>query len=219
MWFRRRDRRRRHTPFDASALPEASFLTVPEAVEEGLLLTEYASRMAVKNGLLIRLLSGQESWDPVRGRDLARAALVALADESDTDAENLELLIARLDESSGPGEIQGYTVDDLPNMRHRRDVSREVAGRLRQQSADAAHLGELVGTARRDAWREVASNIERNLDLEHVPVDLDYLEHREDRMRRLVEEDLAALRSRVAEEQVAEKQTAEELAPEDYGAL
>jgi hypothetical protein len=210
MWFRRRDPRRAHIPFDESALPRTTFLTVAEAVEEGLLLTEYASRMSVKNSFLIRVLSGHESWDLTRGREVAAGVLRLLAAESDTDADNLDQLIAKIRED--PGSVRdphGYTDDDLPNMEHRRDVSREVARRLREQSVDEVHLIELVGSARRDAWHEVASNIEHTLDVEHIPVDAEYLAQREDRMRRLVTEDLAALLSR----------SREELAPTDYGAL
>lgn len=194
MWFRSRDRRRVHTPFDESTLPRPRLPTVAEAVEEGLLLIEYASRMSVKNRFLIRVLTGQGPWDLARGREVAGGVLRLLASESDTDADNLEALITRIQSAPRSArDPQGYSRDDVPNMEHRRDASREMARRLREQSADDAYLNDLVGGARRDAWREVASNIEHNLDLEHVPVDADYLKHREQRMRALVAEDLAAL--------------------------
>lgn len=214
MWFwnrdRPRERGRAHVPFDESTLPRTKFLTVAEAVEEGLLLTEYASRMAVKNRFLIRVLAGHEPWELARGQGIARDILQSLARESDTDADNLDRLIEKFsDNPASARDAHGYSYDDLPNMEHRRDVSREVARRLREQSADEAFLIELVGTARRDAWREVASNIEHNLDLENIPVDADYLKHREQRMRRLIAEDLAALSSR----------STEELAPAEYGDL
>lgn len=210
MWFRRRDPRRAHTPFNESALPKPTFLSVAEAVEEGLMLTEYASRMSVKNSFLIRVLSGHESWDLARGREVASGVLQLLAAESDTDADNLDLLITKIQGAPDSAwDPQGYSSDDLPNMEHRRDVSREVARGLREQSVDEVYLTELVGSARRDAWREVASNIEHTLDLENIPVDSDYLQHREHRMRRLITEDLAALLSG----------SPEELAPTEYGAL
>jgi hypothetical protein len=185
-----------HTPFDESTLPRPRLVTVAEAVEEGLLLIEIASRMSVKNSFLIRVLTGQEPWDLARGRDVAGGVLRLLATESDTDADNLEALITRIQGAPRSArDPQGYSRDDVPNMEHRRDVSRQVAGRLREQSTDDAYLNDLVGAARRDAWREVASNIEHNLDAEHVPVDADYLKHREQRMRVLIAEDLAALQS------------------------
>lgn len=199
MWFRSRDRRRVHTPFDESTLPRPRTLTVTEAVAEGLLLTEYASRMSVKNSFLIRVLTGQGPWDPGRGREVAGGVLQLLAVESDTDADNLDALITRIRSApQSARDPQGYSRDDLPNMEHRRDVARQMAERLRAQSIDDAYLDDLVGAARRDAWREVASNIEHNLDLEYVPVDADYLKHRDQRMRALVAEDLAALKSATA---------------------
>jgi hypothetical protein len=192
-----------------STLPPAVYLTVAEAVEEGLLLTEYASRMSVKNTFLKRVLAGHESWNLARGREIASAALLALAREADGDADNLGALITRFRENPATARTtQGYSVDDLPNMEHRRDVSREVAERLREQSVDDDHLDGLVAAARRDAWREVATNIEHNLEVEHVRVD-------EQRMRALVTEDLAALQSTPTEESAP----AEELAPTEYGAL
>lgn len=196
MRFRSRDRRRVHTPFDESTLPRPRTLTVAEAVEEGLLLLEYASRMSVKNSYLIRVLTGQGPWDLARGREVASCVLQLLAAESDIDADNLEALITRLERAPRSArDPQGYSRDDVPNMQHRRDVSKEVARRLRERSDDDAYLNDLVSAARRDAWRDVASNIEHNLDLEYAPVDADYLKHREERMRDLVAEDLAALRS------------------------
>jgi hypothetical protein len=210
MWFRRRDRRRTHTPFDESTLPARSFLTVAEAVDEGLLLTEYACRMAVKNRFLIRVLAGHGSWDPIRGREIARDTLRALAAESDTDAENLDRLISSFRDRPAPEEdSHGYTRDDLPNMEHRRDVSRGVAKRLRDQSDDETFLDGLVDAARSDAWREVASNIENKLGREHVAVDAEYLRNRQRRLRRLIDVDLAEL---LAGSEV-------EAPPTEYGAL
>lgn len=191
-------------------LPRRAFLTVAEAVDEGLLLTEYASRMTVKNRFLRRILTGQESWDLARGRRVASETLQALAREADTDADNLDLLVTKFrDNPRAARDAQGYSFDDLPNMEHRRDVSREVARRLREQSADEEYLNELVGKARQDAWRDVASNIEHNLDIEFIPVDAKYLQHREQRMRLLVSEDLAALLAA----------STDELAPTEYGDL
>ncbi len=214
MWFRRRDhrydQRRAHVPFDESTLPPRAYLTVDEAVQEGLLLTEYASRMSIKNSFLRRVLAGQGSWDLEHGRHIARDILQALASEADTDATNLDRLIERFrTDPRTPPDPHGYSHDDLPNMLHRRDVSRGVAARLREQSADDDYLDELTDHARRDAWREVAHNIEHNLDIENTTVDADYLMQRDQRIRKLITEDLAALRTN----------SREELASAEYGDL
>lgn len=197
MWFRRRTKnpKRAHwKPFDSALLAPKPFLTVAEATEEGLILTEYASRMSVKNNFIRGVLGGNERWGIERGKEVARADVDFLAREAETDADNLERIITRYRGNPGAErDSQGYGFDDIANMEHRRDVSRDIARRLREQRNDEEFLTELVHKARRDAWREVAANIEQNLDIEFRPVDADYARHRDHRMRALVDVDLAAL--------------------------
>lgn len=194
MWFRRRSKRVTRRPFDASRLPPTEFLTVSEATEEGLQLTEYASRMAVKNRFIKKILADKQPWFIEQSRQDAKEALEHLAREADTETENLTQLIRkfRLNPNS-ERDAQGYSYDDVDNMEHRRDVSVEIARRLREQAVDDTYLAELVDKARRDAWREVAANIERNLDIEFLPVDDDYERNRDNRLNALISEDLAAL--------------------------
>lgn len=194
VWFRRRAKHGNRRPFDESRLPPTAFLTVAEATEEALLLTEYAARMSVKNRFIQKILADKQPWFLERSRDDARTVLTLLARESETDAKNLDKIITRYrDNPQSERDSQGYGFNDLSNMEHRRDVSLDVAKRLREQSTDDTYITELVNTARRDAWREVAANIENNLDIEYLPVDADYERHRDDRMRALIDEDLAAL--------------------------
>lgn len=208
MWFRRR-RRRGLKPFDESKLPRRTVPTVAEAADEGLILTEYAARMVVKNRFILKVLSGTEPWSRTRGRDVARSTLEHLARESEVDAENLGILMGKLRAiPKGERDAQGYDRDDLPNMKHRLAVSVELAHRLRERSTNDTYLDNLVERARSDAWREVAANIEHNLDIEFSPVDADYGRYRARRMRQLVNEDLAALAA-----------TVENKAASDWGAL
>ena len=194
MWFRRRKRPRASKPFDSALLPPQPYLTVSEATEEGLQLTEYASRMAVKNRFIKKILADKQPWFVEHSREDARTALAHLAKEADTDAENLAKLINTFRDNPGSErDAQGYSFDDVSNMEHRREVSIAVAERLRHQAADETYLSDLVDKARSDAWREIAANIERNLDIEFLPVDADYERHRDDRMRALISEDLATL--------------------------
>jgi hypothetical protein len=197
MWFRRRTKRGPRRPFDPSRLPPQPYLTVTESTEEGLQLTEYASRMAVKNRFIKKILADKQPWFIEHSRKDAHDALELLAREADAEAENLTKLIRkfRLNPNS-ERDSQGYSYDDVENMEHRREVSVEVAKRLREQSVDDSYLNDLVAKARSDAWREVAANIERNLDIEFLPVDADYARNRDDRMSALISEDLAALIAR-----------------------
>lgn len=198
MWFRRAGRRRRrgpkHKPFDESLLPPKLFVTVAEATDDGLMLTEYASRMAVKNRFIRKILADKQPWFIEQSREDARAALHTLADESDAEAEKLARTIQKFRANPGmPKDSQGYSYNDVANMEHRRDVALDVAERLRAQSVDDTYLNNLVDTARRDAWREIAANIEHTLDLEYFPIDEEYERNRDDRLRAFIDEDLAAL--------------------------
>lgn len=191
---RRRKKELTQRPFDESLLPPKSFVTVAEATDDGLMLTEYASRMAVKNRFIRKILADKQPWFIEQSREDARAALDMLADESDAEAENLARNIQKFrDNPRLPKDSQGYSYSDVANMEHRRDVALDVAQRLRAQSADETYLNNLVDTARRDAWREIAANIERTLDLEYFPIDEEYERNRDDRLRAFIDEDLAAL--------------------------
>lgn len=198
MWFRRAFRRRKRSgtqkPFDESLLPPTEFLTVAESTEEGLLLIEYASRMAVKNRFITKILADKTPWFIEQSHEDARTTLSLLADESDAEAENLTALIKKFrDNPQRQKDSQGYSFNDVANMEHRKEVALEVARRLRQQSADETYLAEIVETARRDAWREIAANIESNLDAEYFPIDEEYRRNRDQRLRAFIKEDLAAL--------------------------
>lgn len=203
MWFRRVGRRRKGgrktKPFDASKLPKKSYLTVSEATDEGLLLTEYASRMSVKNRFINKILAAKQPWFIEQSREDARLALELLAEESDTEAENLENLIRKYRDFPGrEKDSQGYSYDDVDNIEHRRDVAIEIAKRLREHSADPDYINDIVDKARRDAWREISTNIEHTLDVEYFPIDEDYKRNRDERLRAFIDEDLAALMAETA---------------------
>ncbi|MEO7349191.1 MAG: hypothetical protein ABIW32_04950 [Terrimesophilobacter sp.] len=198
MWFRRlgkaHKRGPKFKPFDESQLPTKSRVPVADATEDGLMLTEYASRMAVKNRFIRKILADKTPWFIEQSHDDARAVLETLAVESDAESEALAALIRKFRDNPGrEKDAQGYSFDDIANLEHRREVAIEVAKRLREQSTDEKYLTEIVDSARRDAWKEIAANIEHNLDVEHFPIDEEYERNREDRLRAFIDEDLAAL--------------------------
>lgn len=198
MWFRRFSKSRtsgpKFKPFDESQLPPKSRLPIAEATEDGLMLTEYASRMAVKNRFIRKILADKTPWFIEQSHDDARASLELLASESDAESETLEALITKFrDSPDSEKDAQGYSFNDIANLEHRREVAIEVSRRLREQSADHEHLSAIVDSARRDAWREIAANIEHTLDVEYFPIDEEYERDRDDRLRAFIDEDLAAL--------------------------
>lgn len=204
--FRRIRRRRKkeltQRPFDEAQLPKKSFLTIAESVEEGLLLTEYASRMAVKNRFITKILADKQPWFIEHSQQDARATLQLLARESDDEAEHLATLIQKFrDNPRSEKDSQGYSYNDIHNMEHRKAVALAIAQRLREQSDDEQYLHDIVDTARRDAWQEISANIEHNLDVEYFPIDEEYERNRDDRLRAFIDEDLATLLAGTTTEQ------------------
>ncbi|MEO7146962.1 MAG: hypothetical protein ABIW81_02905 [Terrimesophilobacter sp.] len=194
MWFRPRKKRFTAKPFDDTLLPPTRFLTVTEAVDEGMLLMEHAGRMAVKNSIMIGAITGTDSFSESHYRKVAKAALLRLAVEAEDAAERIQELERQLRAGiTRTADAERYSSADIANMDHRLELSEELAKRLHSRSKDEPFLTELVDSARLDAWREVAATINHKLSEQHVVPDEDYEQQREERMRKLIDEDLAAL--------------------------
>lgn len=194
MWFRRRQKFKL-APFNPDDNPVADPISVAEATEEGLMLAEYASRMAVKNRILIEGLTGETAFDPTRFTRAAGESLEALAAEQTAAAARIRETLVDASMASGrSAHIHDYRPADVDNLDHREKLSLAVAATLRYRAIDVDYLLALVERAREDAWREVSQSIEENLD--RTPVFDDGEEYRRDRdvrMALVVIEDLAKL--------------------------
>ncbi len=156
----------------------------------------YASRMSLKNRILVDSLTGRHTYDKAHHRSLAREVLERLAAEADAAAERLSEAKRWSAATDGRARhAHDYRSADFANLKHRLAVSEAIARSLRELSQDDDFLDDLVMRARDDAWHEVAIIIEQSLDRSVIPVDTRYLAEREERMRRLIDEDLAALRT------------------------
>lgn len=194
-WFRRRGRKRRKMkPFTSSSLPEAKTLSLEEATHEGLQLMEYASRMSLKNRILVDSFSAQQRYNTEHHRSKAREVLEHLAAEAEDAAERLAEAKRWSAATDGRARhAHDYRSADFANLKHRLALSEEIAKQLRAQSKDDEYLDALVLRARDDAWHEVAVVIEQSLDRSVIPVDERYLAERDERLRQLIDEDLATL--------------------------
>ena len=183
-------------PFDESQLVSPMPTTLDHALDEGIMIAEYAARMTVKNRIVVDAIRTESGFDAERYLPVAADALRELADESDAAgariAEEREFAVA-LD---GQGEhIHDYrAVDDL-NLRRRERVAEELARALRRQADDEEALRGLVETSRDDAWHEIGSAIEASLDaLAGVEgLKADYEREKPERLNLLIRRDLARL--------------------------
>jgi hypothetical protein len=175
-----------------------------EVVADGLYIAAAATRLSLKNHILVVTLSHDEDFDVDRLLPEARAILLTLADEAEADAERTrrerKLARGRLSDSDGTHD---YRRRDVRNLRRRERQSAHVAAALRERAEEPDELRLLVQAAREAAWDEVSRNIDRTLRIQSARPDLepDYARMREARMQSLRLVDLARLsahRRRVA---------------------
>lgn len=183
-------------PYDPDENPARDPVSVEEAAEEGLMLAQYASRMAVKNRVLMDGLTADVPFDVGHYSVVAAAELEKLAAESEAAAERLRSIAA--DATASPGRsdhVHDYRSADVDNLDHRERLSLLVADSLRSRARDGEYLAALVDDARGDAWRELAQSIEEVLDRAPRldPAAEDYRRDRSVRMALVIVDDLARL--------------------------
>ncbi len=170
-----------------------------DVVAEGLYIASAATRLSLKNRMLVHILAEGEDFDVERYEAEAREALLTLADEAQADAERTERQRKRArrrhSESDGTHD---YRSRDVGNLRRRQKQSLHVARELRARADDVEELRKLINDARDVAWAEVAKNIDRTLRIEAARPDLepDYERMRIARMQALRLVDLPKLTSR-----------------------
>lgn len=197
-WFRRR-RRLNRRPFDDSEFPDPAPLSVEDAVSEGLMLAEYASRMRLKNRIIVGVLTRQDPFAADQYRGAARAALETLATESRQGGDRIaDELRAAAELSGSARHAHDYRSSDADNLKHRETVLHTLAQTLHALRDDSEYLSSLIEGARQDAWSDISRAIEDVLDRSNIVVDAAYKRERAKRMRLLVSEDLAGLAKKAA---------------------
>lgn len=185
-----------------------------EIVAEGLYIASAATRLALKNAILVHILAEGQDFDADHFLDDARRALIALAEEAEADAERTHReRKAASGRYSDSGGTHDYRSRDVANLRRRRRQSLRIAKELRERADDEGELRKLIADAREAAWSEVAGNIDRTLRIEAARPDLepDYERMRTARMQALRMVDLPRLRS---QRRGAQQRVRAERAPE-----
>ena len=164
-----------------------------EIVEEGLLMSLFAARMAVKNRIIVGALREHTDFSPEDYARAAREELCRIARQNEADARRVvrarkKLLNLRWTESLGD-----FRRGDVRQLALRRRVYEALARALRAVSVDEERLAVLVESARVDAGDEIAAALTSRLlaqDFEHEP---DYLINRFERLNELETIDIPAL--------------------------
>ncbi|MDQ0894156.1 hypothetical protein [Agromyces ramosus] len=187
-FWRRKRARRRFKPFDRTLLPQPPESTFEQTFAEGLLVSESAGRMALKNRIIVMALRGEEPYDADRAAAAAREVLFELTREMDQVAE------WSASERESAAQREGRAVNqhdyhraDTRNLRLRERVNAAVAKRLWELRDDSDYLAEFAERAREDAWGEIAAAIDARLDRDwpQIEVDETYERERDERLRNL----------------------------------
>ena len=184
-WFRRSRRRIDLGRFVApERLPEA---TIDDLVEEGELLAAVAVRLAVKNRIILGSLRDELDYDEGRYVSAVGDELIALADESEADAERIAS--HRAGAGSRPGRAQhfhDYRDVDSSTLQRREEYSRRLADRLRALAGDEEFARTTATKAHEAAWDEIAASVKARLTrAATIGDEPDYVIERMDRLREL----------------------------------
>lgn len=195
-WLRPRTVTPRTRPFDEAALREPAPPTLEQSVEEGMLLADYATRMAVKNHIVVDTIQQDNPFDPARHTAQAAEMLRELADEQDqaaARAEEARVAVAGLGgDATHPHD---YRDIDSGNLALREAAGTTLAAALRARADSEEELLRIVERARQDAWDEVSRAIQAGLDAFSgvEALKANYEKERPDRLRLLIWRDLAKL--------------------------
>ena len=195
-WFRPRAQRRLTRPFDEAALPETPAPTLEHAVDEGMLLADYATRMAVKNHIVVDTIQQGQPFEPSRHTAQAAELLRELAAEQDGVAARSAQSRTRVEGLGGDAmHPHDYRDVDVENLALRERAAGRLAEELRAKADSQDELLAIVERARRDAWDEVSDAITAGLDAFAGTEALkdDYEAERADRLNLFIRRDLARL--------------------------
>lgn len=183
---------------DASADKSVKRPKSRDVVAEGIYIASAATRLALKNRILVEVIVGGENFDVDRFVPQARETLLTLAAEAEDEAKRVRKqerhAWGRFDDSVGTHD---YRSKDLGNLRRRRRQAARTASELMARAEDDAALRELVEAARDAAWTDVSRNIDSTLRIEAARPDLeaDYDTMRDARMQALMLVDLQRLQT------------------------
>lgn len=143
-------------------MPRAS---VAVAVDEGILLAEYAVRLRVKNAIEVATIGEDAAFDESAFESVVATEWGRIAAEQRAVADRLDAEEHGLRARGRARHVHDYSSEDRRNLRHRRDVSRTLARIAHERATDADAVSEMIERAREDAWREVATAIEAVFDV------------------------------------------------------
>ena len=165
------------------------------AVDEGLLIVRSALVVAVTNQIIRRALQEHLPFDEAVATRVTRDEIDRLTTEQAAAAVRVRRLRRMTGRSYGQSRHQfDYRPEDVDALKLREAASKGVARALASRRDDDDFVAEVVAAARSRAWDDVGQTVVDRLGWAARPDD-DYDDGRHERLRDLVEGDLARLRA------------------------
>lgn len=163
------------------------------AVAEGVLISRAAAVVSVANSIVIRALRDDEHFDHERTREAVRTILGRLAAEQREQNERIGGERAKALKAKGRSRHQhDYRRGDDDTLWFREKTYTAVADRLDELQSDDDFVRDIVAAAVDRAWGDVGAAIVTKVSAVEA-VDPAYPDERDQRLRDLVEVDLARL--------------------------
>lgn len=195
-WLSRFFRRSPRLPYRPDPQPLAPF---EQALDEGLLIARHGVTLAVRNRLIVRALKENEPFDDAATAHIVDEELKRAAEEQRENAEGAHGHHAVAGRSGGIADhAHDYHRIDTATLERREQLYLALAESLEASRADADFVAAMAEQARNDAWNDIGDNVVSRLNQSMISAadEPDYVLYRPDRIRQLLEVDLASLRPR-----------------------
>ncbi len=200
-WFRRPRRVNVGTYTDPVPMPPPS---IEAQIEDGVLVSLAAVRLAVTNRLIVRSLRDGKDYDEQRVRLRVTKEILNIALEKEKDARRIRTVLETVGDKPGAADSPGdFRSRDAKTLKRRAKVSSGLAARLAELATDPDLVGGLADRAHSAFLDEFAvsvargaraftgpapgaplSAMDRNAELQALSEDLDELS----RVRRATED-------------------------------
>ena len=156
-WFRRRRRVNVGTYTDPIPVPPPS---IEAQIEDGVLVSLSAARLAVTNRLIVRSLRDGQDYDEQRVRARVTTEIQKLAAEKEKDAKRIRKVLETVGDK--PGAADGpddFRARDAKTLKRRAKVSEGLAERLTELATDPDTVGDIAERAHRAFLDEFAVSV------------------------------------------------------------
>ena len=162
-------------------------------VADGLLIARSAASIGVANRIIVGALRENRDFDFDIARQAVRDEVGRLVIEQSELAERMASTRTKAMKSRGRSRHQfDYRRDDNEPLAQREAIYSAISTRLEALRADDAWVDDIVTAARDRAWNDIGATIISRVNAVVVP-DGGYDDHRDERLRDLLEIDLKAL--------------------------